>query len=288
MVLSIDSDFLSGPGSVRHARDFAVRRRVDGSTADMNRLYVAEAMPSVTGGFADHRLRISPGEIEPLLRSLANALGVITDRTALRPDVDRWTNIVADDLRQHSGKSIVIVGREQSVQAHALVHAINATLGNIGQSTTFTTPVDDHEDLQSRDIRNLEREIEAGNVDLLLLAGTNPVYLLPEDSPLRKLIPKVKTSVHLGLSVDETASVCQWHIPESHYLESWGDARSIDGTITIMQPLIAPLLPRGAVLCQRSSRNSQGGQDRRGTTLSATTGVTIPTAVILRISGRLR
>ncbi len=241
VILSIDSDFLSGPGSIRHARGFAARRRVEGSTADMNRLYVAEAMPTVTGGSADHRLRISPAEVELLTRRLAKLLGASADGEALGEKSEQWISAVAEDLRNHAGRSVVLVGREQSPQVHALVHAINSVLSNLGQTVTFTTPPDAHDGLQTEDLSDLEREIGRGDVDILLVAGSNPVYSLPADSPLRSVIGKVKMSVHLGPYVDETAAVCSWHIPESHYLESWGDARSADGTATILQPLIAPL-----------------------------------------------
>ena len=52
---------------------------------------------------------------------------------------------------------------------------------------------------------------------------------------------KIKLKVHLGLYEDETAQLCQWHVPEAHCLESWSDLRAFDGTVSIQQPLIAPL-----------------------------------------------
>ena len=51
----------------------------------------------------------------------------------------------------------------------------------------------------------------------------------------------VNLKVFLGTHRNETAELCQWHVPEAHYLESWSDARAYDGTVSIVQPLIEPL-----------------------------------------------
>ena len=52
---------------------------------------------------------------------------------------------------------------------------------------------------------------------------------------------KVRLAVHLSPYDDETSELCQWHIPQTHFLEEWGDARAYDGTVSILQPVIAPL-----------------------------------------------
>ncbi|HVF91442.1 MAG TPA: 4Fe-4S dicluster domain-containing protein [Blastocatellia bacterium] len=79
-------------------------------------------------------------------------------------------------------------------------------------------------------------------MDLLVIIGSNPVYSAPADLNFGlELLRKVKLRVHMGLYKDETAELCQWHIPQAHFLESWSDVRSFDGTVSIVQPLIAPL-----------------------------------------------
>src|SRR5204863_209350 len=85
------------------------------------------------------------------------------------------------------------------------------------------------------------QEMQTGAVDLLVIVGGNPVYTAPADLELAKHFEKVRMRLHLGLHEDETSGLCHWHIPEAHFLESWGDIRSDDGTTTIMQPLINPL-----------------------------------------------
>src|SRR5882672_5713161 len=61
--------------------------------------------------------------------------------------------------------------------------------------------------------------------------------------PFAKLLSPTKgrTVIRLGYSEDETGSACDWHFPMAHYLESWGDALTTDGTYVPVQPLIAPL-----------------------------------------------
>ena len=83
--------------------------------------------------------------------------------------------------------------------------------------------------------------MQAGQADTLLILGDNPVYTAPADLDFAAHLAPVKVRMHLGIYEDETAALCQWHIPEAHPLETWSDARAADGTATILQPLIAPL-----------------------------------------------
>jgi molybdopterin-containing oxidoreductase family iron-sulfur binding subunit len=81
----------------------------------------------------------------------------------------------------------------------------------------------------------------AGSVDTLVIIEGNPVYDAPHDFDFTRKLKKVRNAIHLSPYLDETSEYCQWHVPESHFLESWGDARAFDGTLSIVQPLIAPL-----------------------------------------------
>jgi len=124
---------------------------------------------------------------------------------------------------------------------HALAHAINANLGNIGKTVTLIEPIEAQPSEQLKDLAGLVGEMNAGKVDLLLIVGSNPVFTAPAELEFGKALDKVGLRVHLGLYQDETAARCHWHINEAHTLESWGDARAYDGTASIMQPGIAPL-----------------------------------------------
>ena len=125
---------------------------------------------------------------------------------------------------------------------HALAYAINAALGNIGESITFAPSMAQGPADQIGSLVELTRDIEQGAVDTLLVLGANPIYEAPADLKMADVLNNDKLAlVHLGLYDDETASLANWHLPEAHFLESWGDVRAFDGTATIQQPLIAPL-----------------------------------------------
>ncbi|MFQ5737681.1 MAG: TAT-variant-translocated molybdopterin oxidoreductase [Acidobacteriota bacterium] len=240
-ILSLGADFLySGPGSVRYAADFAGRRRVDQAGARMNRLYVVEPTPSLTGAMADHRLALRAGEMEGFAFKLAEELGMGGFGT---PDSDHasWLRSVASDLQRNRGTCLIIAGEEQPAGVHALTHGLNQALGNVGTTVEYSDPIEVRPVNQVESLRELVEAMDAGEVDLLVVMGGNPVYNAPADFRFESSLSKVSLRVHLGRYENETARLCHWHIPETHFLESWGDLRAYDGTVTLMQPLIAPL-----------------------------------------------
>lgn len=243
VVLALDADFMrpGDPGHLRYTRDFMSRRRVRDGETDMNRLYVVENTPSITGSVADHRLPIRSGQIEGFARALAQALGVLDGQSSLDETQNRWVEAIAGDLQQNEGASIVVAGPEQTPVVHALAHAINETLGNVGNTVLYTEPVEANPVIQTESLRKLVDDMNAGQVELLLIISGNPVYDAPPEFEFAQAMTNVTFKVHMGLYEDETSFLCNWHIPQSHYLESWSDARAFDGTVTIMQPLIAPL-----------------------------------------------
>jgi MoCo/4Fe-4S cofactor protein with predicted Tat translocation signal len=241
MMLSLDADFLaSGPGHISYAKQFARRRKLEGTNDSLNRLYVVEPTPSVTGSNADHRLPLRASDMELFARALAGKLG-IGPAVSLEAEADKWLGTVAKDLQAEHGASLVIAGEYQPAVVHALVHAINASLGNVGTTLYYTEPVEAEPTNNLESLRDLCADMNAGKVDLLLMLGGNPVYDAPHDFDFTAKLKRVHTSIHLSPYFDETSAYCKWHISESHYLETWSDARAHDGTISIVQPLISPL-----------------------------------------------
>jgi MoCo/4Fe-4S cofactor protein with predicted Tat translocation signal len=239
VIVSLDADFLYAgfPGNVRYIRDFAKRRNPDGK---MNRLYVIESTPTTTGAKADHRLGVKASYIEAYARGLESG----------NNDTDKSVGIVAefmatlkDDLKSHGGSSVVVVGEHQPAAVHAIAHAINAKLDNVGKTVFYTETVDANPVTQTLSIKELANDINDGKVDLLVILGGNPAYDAPSDLDFAGVLKngKIPLRVHLGLYQNETAELCQWHINQAHELEAWGDARAYDGTVSIIQPLIAPL-----------------------------------------------
>src|SRR6266576_2192460 len=249
VILSLDSDFLaSGPGHIRYAREFYERRKLNGPGDTMNRLYIVEPTPSVTGASADHRLPLRASEVEPFARAVAEKLG-LGGSAKVPPAAEKWLAVVARDLEKHKGASLVVAGEQQPAEVHALAHAINAELGNVGATLYYTDPVEAHSVNHLESLRELCADIDANKVDTLLILGGNPVYTAPHDfdfvSKLKfdqqRKRKKIQTVIHVSSHFDETSEYCDWHVAESHYLESWGDARAFDGTVSVVQPLIAPL-----------------------------------------------
>jgi len=148
---------------------------------------------------------------------------------------------VARDLQAHRGASVVLAGDGQPPAVHALAHAMNQALGNVGKTVVYTESIEADSVNQTDSLRDLVQDLAAGKVDLLVILGGNPVYNAPADLNFAANISRAGLRVRLGLYEDETSALCQWHVPEAHYLESWGDTRAYDGTVSIQQPLIAPL-----------------------------------------------
>jgi MoCo/4Fe-4S cofactor protein with predicted Tat translocation signal len=244
-ILSLGSDFLAcQPGSLRYARDYAAKRRITGEKAEMNRLYVIESTPTTTGAVADHRFSVRPSEIPDIVSMLAASVGIHTTPGNLREpeQAPAWLAAIGRDLLSHKGSSVVIPGDEAPPMVHAFAHAINDALGNVGKTVFYTDPVELNSVDRTESLRELVNDIDAGHVDALIILGGNPAYNTPVDLRLDlNRLNKVKLRAHLSLYNNETSDICHWHIPATHYLESWGDARSYDGTVTIVQPLIAPL-----------------------------------------------
>ncbi len=243
VIVSLDADFLSAgfPGTTRYARDFAKRR--DPDSGKMNRLYVIESAPSATGAKADHRLPAQAGQIERFAGMLQFALGANSVLLSTSGEQQRFAFAASADLAKSHGSSVIIAGDHQPPVVHALAHAMNGALGNVGKTVSYTDPVlantADHND----SLKALVSDMRAGKVDLLIILGGNPVYDAPADFGFADALKNtnIPIRVHLGLHNDETAELCQWHVNEAHYLESWGDTRAYDGTVSIVQPLIAPL-----------------------------------------------
>ncbi len=243
-ILALDADFLMGmPGSVRYARDFSDKRRLSGGQLAMNRLYAVECTPTITGATADHRLPLRAGEIEVFVRAIATQLGVVDVAGTAAPTAARtkWIAALVADLQAHAGNSLVIVGDEQPPVVHALAHAMNSLLGNVGKTVTYTNPVASRSVDQLTSLQSLVDAMRGGEVDLLVIIDSNPVYSTPADIDFAAAMAQVPQSIHLSLYHDETSTYCQWHLPATHALEMWGDARAYDGTISLIQPLIEPL-----------------------------------------------
>ena len=214
-ILSLDSRFLDDhPYRLAYARAFA-RGRVlrDGRMA---RLYALESAPSLAGAMADHRWAMPLADIEAWL--------VAKDARFQR---------IWQDLQANRG--VILAGEALSPWAHALVHRLNAELR---APVAYIPPVDA---LGAAPLAELVDAMRRREVELLVIIGGNPAYDAPADLEFSDAVQSVPLSVHLSLYDDETSARCTWHLPATHFMEHWSDARAYDGTASIVQPLIAPL-----------------------------------------------
>jgi MoCo/4Fe-4S cofactor protein with predicted Tat translocation signal len=244
-ILTLDADIFGGP-NVRYMKDFSHGRRVshaegEAESAGMNRLYAVETTLTLTGAKADHRLGVKPSQMAEVAKAIAKAVGV-AGAASTYPDQDKWVEVMARDLVAHKGKSLVVAGDNQSPVVHALAHAINAALGNVGQTVTYSDPLSPSDVSQADGLKALIGEIDAGAVKTLVILGGNPVYNTPSDLKLNAdRMNKIGLRVHVGHSEDETGELCHWHVNGKHFLEMWSDTRAYDGTVSIVQPLVQPL-----------------------------------------------
>jgi MoCo/4Fe-4S cofactor protein with predicted Tat translocation signal len=238
VIVSIDSDFLfDEPGHSRYAREFLDGRRIRAGTTRMNRLYVIESTATITGTMADHRWAMSPSRIASAANEIAAAIS--------EPgSAQGWAKAIADDLLANKGKSLVIAGVSHPADVQAIVRNINTALGNVDRTVHYVASITGTPD---GSLADLIQQMDRGAVDTLFILGGNPCYTAPADLPFDSALETFSKqtdrnlTVRLGLYDDETSFKCQWHLPQTHFLEEWGDGRAYDGTVSMVQPLIAPL-----------------------------------------------
>ena len=251
VIACFDADILADdPAAVANARAWARRRRATDGT--MNRLYAVEASYSLTGGCADHRIPVAASQVPVALGRLAARLlaeGVALpagiesaiSRLAAQPLDDPRIALLAHDLSEARGRGAIVVGPRQPAAAHALAQVLNVALGNAGAAVWYSEDPEPDRPSHREAIARLASDLGAGLVDTVVVLGGNPAYDVPADLAFASKLSRACATVRHGLYDDETSKVCQWHLPQAHFLEAWGDARGWDGTAGVVQPLIEPL-----------------------------------------------
>ncbi|WP_438277110.1 TAT-variant-translocated molybdopterin oxidoreductase [Nitrobacter sp.] len=239
VIVSLDDDFLGpGPDQVRNARAWSAARRRHANRPGV-RLLVAEPVPSATGAVAAERLAADVARMSILAEALAAQMGV--GGASMREVSDRerrWIEAAAAALKVSAGRNVVACGGCCSGIAALWVARLNEALKNPGQTLSFTDPIGGPTSAET--MSGLIADMRAGQVDTLIVVDANPVYATPVSLGFVDALAKVPSSVHVGLQRDETGYHCEWQLPLTHMLESWSDARAVDGTATIIQPTIAP------------------------------------------------
>jgi len=236
LIISLDGDFLDGgPQQAGMSRRWIDARRKAALNGKLLAMHAVAPAPTLTYAKADHHLPVAQSDLLPLARAL---LAELTSGGQPRQGpLGLWRGTVSDALQAARGRSVVLTGRQQSPELHHLVHKINEVLGNTGKTVLHTEPVL----AQAEPLQDLVEAMRRGEVQTLVMLDTNPVYSAPADAEFGKLLDKVALKIHAGLYADETAIRSDWQLPVTHALESWGDARAYDGTVTFIQPAIERL-----------------------------------------------
>jgi MoCo/4Fe-4S cofactor protein with predicted Tat translocation signal len=238
VVVSFDDDLLGpGPDQVRRARSWSSARRRDGNGPGL-RLHMAESVPSITGAMAGDRLVTEASRMPSLAQALASKAGVTgAAMPDLTPVEREWIDRAAAACRSAQGRALIVANAFGDVATASWVARTNEALA-ASSLLRFTTPLQSVANAGA--LADLVAEVTAGQVETLVVVDTNPVYSASGSLNFREGMQKIRSSLHLGLQRDETGELCEWQLPLTHALESWGDARAIDGTATIIQPVISP------------------------------------------------
>ena len=254
VLLTLDADiFATDGGVIRNARGFADGRRVAKPGDAMNRLYAVESRFSVTGANADHRLRVPSRQVSEFAYALAAELvashginlgeagaAVASYKGQAFESRKPWVKAVARDLAQNRGACLVAAGRGQPPAVHALVALMNHALGNTSKTVSYAPGFDAADD-GPQTLVELAAAIGRGEVETLVILGGNPAFTAPVDADFETAIKRVPLSFHLSFEVNETSAACRWHLNRAHDFEGWSDVAAQDGTLSVVQPLIAPI-----------------------------------------------
>ncbi|MBI4616325.1 MAG: 4Fe-4S dicluster domain-containing protein, partial [Planctomycetes bacterium] len=249
VVVSLGADFLgTWISPVEYTKDWAANRVLSSDERTLSWHVQIESHLSVTGANADLRLAIPPSAELSVALSLVRRLALASDPgiAARLPSSGPAVSVpvealdrIARGLLGARGEGLVVSGSpDRNVQI--LANIANHLCGNYGPTVDIERPSFQGEgSVEAAD--ELLKEMEAGTVDALLLLDANPVYDHPKGAAFREAIGRIELSVSLTGAPDETSAAMRFRCPDTHFLESWGDARPRAGLYAVLQPLIRPL-----------------------------------------------
>ena len=241
-IVSIGADFLSSWLSpVEFASNYAKTRKLNKSKDTMSLHYQFEAVMSLTGSNADHRLPVLPSEealyVVELYNLIAKNQGAPTFKTSLK--ANPLLEKAAKSLLASKGKSLVVSG-SNDVNVQSFVTKINALLGNVGSTVVLSKSCNLKQGNDTA-LAQLLADIKSGSVDAVIFYGANPVYDSAIAAELAAALPKVKTKISFADRIDETAALVDYTCSDLNIYESWGDAEAYKGSYSLIQPTITPI-----------------------------------------------
>jgi molybdopterin-containing oxidoreductase family iron-sulfur binding subunit len=255
VIVSLDRDFLHHEaGSLRHARGFAHGRRPVSVPDTMNRLYMIESSHSITGAMADHRWRAAPSTVTAYAVAIARGVLDALQAPASLPVAaalktaqiaatdEKAVQAIVKDLVTGKDKSVLLAGASQPAFVHALCAAVNQALGSAGTIVTYAPAPEALAQPGMAAMGKLAARLAAGEIKTLVTLNANPCFDAPGEFSFADAMKKAAVSISLSVDLNETVShASTWRLNGAHFLESWGDVASDDGTLSVIQPMIAPL-----------------------------------------------
>lgn len=258
VIVSLGSDFLSlGYNALASARSFANRR--DPENSKFNRLYVYENSFTVTGGSSDHRYRIKRSDLELLIYAIVAEFytqGVrLVDRNvislveryqqqinrAFRGTVIRSAlGLVVRDLFSNMGKAVLVAGADLPPIVHSLIFYLNDLLR--APVSYYAPPVGAEYAGKSKleVVEGLSKDLQSGKISDLIVLDCDLAEHAPSDLNIASSLEKVNL-LTLSSHENATTALSKVVVPRSHYLEQWGDLISLQGDLSVVQPVLRPL-----------------------------------------------
>ena len=278
LIVGLGAEFLDRPED-GFERAFAARRTPDQPDGGpMSRFVQLEGRLTLTGANADRRIRVCDSNLVRVAAALAHELIAVRKIGPLAADAQvgqalapfaiggiaaqtgidaRVLTALADELASKPGRALVVAGGSACASASgpALELAallLNVTVGAFDARLFDETAAAEPFSGAGVALASLADEMRAGRVEVLLVAGVNPVYdapafakasagLAPGTFTFAEALATVPYVVSLNDRLDETSRLADVLLPVSHPFECWGDVSLPRGLQAIQQPVIQPL-----------------------------------------------
>ncbi|MFM8471911.1 MAG: hypothetical protein ACKOBV_00135, partial [Candidatus Kapaibacterium sp.] len=242
MILSVDKDFLgTDKNALYYTRQFASGRKPTKEQPDMVKLVTAEATYSLTGMNSDKRIKLGVNDFEAFLATVNNIIASVKGTGTIGGYAvvhESEAKVCAEELLAAGERGCVLVGAHLSPKANAIGMIINSVLGCVGAGKVMGMQAP-YSQAKGPAIEQFRSDLRSGSVGVVFSCDVNIMYA--GDADLRALFSAVDHRYSYSYFDDETAAVCSINMPSTHQFESWGDAEACDGTLSVQQPLIAPL-----------------------------------------------
>jgi len=235
LIVAVGADFLEMWGaSVAQQLSFADARA---KLADAPRFVYIGPRRSLTGLNADEWIACKPGSELAIVNALAGKGDVAAAATAGGVDQAALQRLAGEIASTRPSLVLSGVTTANALDVALAVNALNTAAGNVGVTIKPAEALTAFDRVGSpNDLRDAVQRMATGAVPIAMFRGVNPVYVLPKSLRVAEALAKVPFKVSFSPVPDETTELCDLVLPDDHFLESWGDAESVRGSVSLQQP----------------------------------------------------